>query len=165
MSEPCAWAVVATVPEHPELMPRGGWRDRWPAWYCSSSSWMSKPLTKRWREADGQRSLELVAGEKASKTWKNQTTAKAQATVARNCGFDVEVIPLYADETDWEKVAREKERYATEATLNLIEANAARDAALAEVEALKVELGKDRIYITQLEAAIRDKIAVENHSI
>lgn len=148
MSEPHAWTVVATVPENPEGMPLSPyrWRTQF-AWQTSSSSWMHRGLEKTY---DGQRWV-LIAGQQSAKTWQNQTTAKAQATVARNCGFDVEIIPLYADETDWKSAsARQKERIAD------LEA---------ELYDLKIESAKDRIYITQLEAAVRDRVALENHHI
>lgn len=148
MSVPYAWTVVATVPENPEDMPPSPyrWRTQF-AWQTSSSSWMHRGLEKTY---DGQRWV-LTAGQQSAKTWQNQTTAKAQATVARNCGFEVEIIPLYADETDLQAlVASQKDRIAD------LEA---------EIYNLKIESAKDRIYITQLEASVRDRVAVENHSI
>lgn len=148
MSEPYAWTVVATVPENPEAMPLSPyrWRTQF-AWQTSSSTWMHRGLEKTY---DGQRWV-LTAGQQSAKTWQNQTTAKAQATVARNCGFDVEIIPLYADEVDHKAMVD-----------RLRDVIAGLEAELYD---LRIESAKDRIYITQLEAAVRNQVAVENHHI
>jgi hypothetical protein len=70
-------------------------------------------------------------GATATKIWKNEKVAKAQATVARNLGFDVDFQPVYLEDP--------------------------RTAMLeAEVERLKVELGQERIYSARLAKELGD---------
>lgn len=145
VGEPYAWTVTATVPDDPTKMPRHRWRQTY-AWAAASSAWF-KPHNMSERDGWG-----LKAGAKAAKTWTKESVARQQATVARNCGFIVDITALYPESNDPLVAKYEKALD----RIGMLEA---------EIDLLRQEQAKDRIYITQLEASIRDRVAIENHHI
>ena len=146
-TQPYAWTVIATVPENPDRMPLAAYGSRY-RWADSQSAWLRKGLTTVWVPFDGgryekNRRVLTTPGECAAKTWPKEATAKAQATVARNCGFIVEVVPLFADDTDWK--AKHDAIAAEYAILELD-----MDELQREVVRLRTQLGEERITVLKL---------------
>lgn len=131
-TQPYAWTVKATVPADPKLMPK----DRYgrPLWWSSSSSWYKNNVPG---------GVEGNPGFTSAKTWQRHSVAAAQATVARNCGFIVEIVPLFADDTDWK--AKHDALAAEYAILELD-----MDELQREVVRLRTQLGEERITVLKL---------------
>lgn len=146
-NEPYAWTVIATVPENPQDMPVCDWdRDRF-RWVNVSSAWLRKGLSYEYVPYEGRYCKNRLSlkcpGQKSAKTWEKYSIAKQQATVARNCGFIVEIVPLFADDTDWK--AKHDALAAEYAILELD-----MDELQREVVRLRTQLGEERITVLKL---------------